>query len=273
MRRIVVAAEKGGTAKTTSTINLAAGLAARGRRVLVIDADPQANASAVLAGGETIPDELSLAAVLLQQVAVAQVIRPSVVPSVDVLPANANLAAANVLLADKIGRENRLRSALKPLNGYDVVIVDTAPSRSLLNVNALVAADEVLAPVEPSLFAMSGLVALQQAIAEVAEHLDNPRLRLLGVLLVRVAKNKVHAELELLLRQNFGALVFRTKIPAAVAVEESHCRRLPLVSYKPNSPVGLAYGALVQEVLSRESDANERDGRVGCGIVPAAEAA
>ena len=249
MRVIAWCSEKGGTGKSTSAINTAVGLAKSGLRVLLVDLDPQANASLVMLDGQP-ADPPTVASVLLGDAGCAETARQTRTPRLDVLPADSSLADANLALASLIGRESRLRAALEDgAGGYDVVVIDTPPTRSLLTVNALVAASEVLIPVEPSLFSLSGLGQLQGVIGDVRRFLSNPSLRIAGILLTRTRRDSVSRDVESHVRESFGELVFETTIPANVSVEEAHGRFQSVLDYAPKSVGARAYHALVKEII------------------------
>ena len=235
MRSIAWLSEKGGTAKTTSAINSAVGLAKLGHRVLLVDADPQANATMVLLEGR--PAEApTLAHVLIDQTDAADAIRPTRTEGLDVLPSDTLLADANVALASELGRERRLKLALEGLDaGYDFVVIDTSPQRTLINVNVLNYVGEVLCPVDPGIFALSGLGTLREAVAEVARHLDNRALRLGGLVLTRTQRDNITRDVEAQLRGTFGELVFRTTIPSTTKIGEAHARFLSVLDYAPRS--------------------------------------
>jgi chromosome partitioning protein len=249
MRSIAWLSEKGGTAKTTSAINSAVGLAKLGRRVLLVDADPQANATMVLLEGR--PAEApTLAHVLIDRADAADAIRPTRTGGLDVLPSDTLLADANVALASEPGRERRLKRALAGLDaGYDFVVIDTSPQRTLINVNVLNYVGEVLCPVDPGIFALSGLGTLREAVAEVARHLDNRALRLGGLVLTRTQRDNITRDVEAQLRGTFGGLVFRTTIPGATKIGEAHARFLSVLDYAPRSSGAQAYKALVAEII------------------------
>lgn len=250
MRSIAWLSEKGGTAKTTSAINSAVGLAKLGHRVLLVDADPQANATMVLLEGR--PAEApTLAHVLIDQTDAADAIRPTRTEGLDVLPSDTLLADANVALASELGRERRLKLALEGLDaGYDFVVIDTSPQRTLINVNVLNYVGEVLCPVDPGIFALSGLGTLREAVAEVARHLDNRALRLGGLVLTRTQRDNITRDVEAQLRGTFGELVFRTTIPSTTKIGEAHARFLSVLDYAPRSSGAQAYKALVSEIIS-----------------------
>jgi len=248
MRVLAWCSEKGGTAKTTSAINCAVALAKSGRRVLLCDLDPQANASLVLLKGKPATSP-TIGAVLLGAADAVEAIRETTTRGLDVLPAALDLADANMALTSAIGRETRLRAALADL-AYDFVVLDTPPTRSLLTVNALVAAGEVLIPVEPSLFSLAGLGALQSAIDDVRRYLDNPGLRIAGILLTRTRNDNVSRDVEGQLREAFGPTVFTATVPTSVKVEEAHGRFQSVIDYSPRSPGARAYLALATEIIN-----------------------
>jgi chromosome partitioning protein len=249
MRSIAWLSEKGGTAKTTSAINSAVGLAKLGHRVLLVDADPQANATMVLLEGR--PAEApTLAHVLIDRTDAADAIRPTRTEGLDVLPSDTPLADANVALASEPGRERRLKRALAGLDaGYDFVVIDTSPQRTLINVNVLNYVGEVLCPVDPGIFALSGLGTLREAVAEVARHLDNRALRLGGLVLTRTQRDNITRDVAAQLRGTFGGLVFRTTIPGTTKIGEAHARFLSVLDYAPRSSGAQAYKALVSEII------------------------
>ncbi|MBV8267679.1 MAG: ParA family protein [Planctomycetaceae bacterium] len=249
MRSIAWLSEKGGTAKTTSAINSAVGLAKLGHRVLLVDADPQANATMVLLEGR--PAEApTLAHVLIDQTDAAGAIRPTRTAGLDVLPSDTLLADANVALASELGRERRLKLALEGRDaGYDFVVIDTSPQRTLINVNVLNYVGEVLCPVDPGIFALSGLGTLRAAVAEVARYLDNRALRLGGLVLTRTQRDNITRDVAAQLRGTFGELVFRTTIPGTTKIGEAHARFLSVLDYAPRSSGAKAYKALVAEII------------------------
>ena len=205
MRSIGFISEKGGVAKTTTALNVAAAIGQGGRRVLVVDTDPQGNASHVLLRGEK-PRRPTLLEVLTGDADPDQAIVPTGFDGVDVLPADASLADATVVLAAEVGRERRLREALDGVGGaYDFVLVDTAPTRSILTTNVLNAVQELIVPFTPGLFGVLGLGQLQGDVAQVRRYLENKTLRIGGIVLTQVEKNNVHRELEDQLRAMFGA--------------------------------------------------------------------
>jgi chromosome partitioning protein len=270
MRSLAFVSEKGGVGKSTSALNVAACLARKGLKVLVLDTDPQANASFVLLRGEK-PRRPTLHEVLVGQADAADAIVPTVLDGVDLLPADASLADANIVLAGAVGRERRLLMAMEGAgDAYGFVLVDTAPTRSLLTANVLNFVQEVLVPIAPGLFGALGLGQLQQDVAQVRQFLDNKALRIGGIFLTMVERNNVARDLEDQLRRLFGGLVFRTKIPRSVKLEEAHSRHESILTYAPDSTGAAAYLALTEEVL--HGGAQDRIDRPG-GHPPAHSAA
>jgi chromosome partitioning protein len=250
MRSIAWLSEKGGTAKTTCAINCAVGLAKRGSCVLLADLDPQANASLVLLEGKPAGPP-TLGAVLLGEVEATEAIRPTHIPRLDILPSDVSLADASLELSNMIGRENRLRAALMPVeSAYDFLILDTSPTRSLLTINALTTVQEVLVPIEPGLFSLSGLGQLQAAVEDVRRYLDNKSLRVAGLVLTRTRRDNVSRDVEQHLRATFGELVHRATIPSNAKVEEAHGRFQSVLDYAPRSPGAKAYLELVEEIVA-----------------------
>lgn len=264
MRSIALWQAKGGTGKTTSAINVAVGLARRGNRVLAIDADPQGNLGMVLLKGEP-ADGATLAEVLLNQADALEAIRPSGVGELDILPAGAALADASLALAPEWGRERRLRVAMEPVErDYDFIIVDTSPAQSLVNVNVLNWAAEILVPVDPGLFSLSGLAKLQDDVDQVRKYLDNRGLRIGGIVLTRTQSTTLCRDVERQLRETFGPLVYRATIPTSIKIEESHSRYQAVTDYAPKSPGAKAYDALIGEILDgQRTQGRSRGGRVG----------
>jgi chromosome partitioning protein len=263
---------KGGSGKTCTALCLAVGLAQRKHRVLVVDADAQSNASmTMLDGAPATPP--TLGHVLLGQADAAEVIRPTRVDRVDILPADAQLADAAVMLADGIGREHRLRAALRAVeNRYAFVLVDSAPQLNLVSVNTLAAVREVLVPVDAGLYSVAGLGRLQETAGQVRKYLDNPGLHISGLVVTRAHHNRATRDIEGQLREAFGPLVHRVVIPHSVRVEEAVARHRTVIEFAPKSPPALAYLELVKEILDHgEQPARNPEHRRGAD--PDADAA
>lgn len=260
MRSIAFMSEKGGSGKTTSVLNTAAGLAGQGGRVLVVDVDPQSNASLVLMRGES-ARRPTVHEVLTGQAGADEAIVSTSWDRVFVLPAAPTLAEVNLSLVNELGRERRLRRALESLETpFDYVLVDTSPQRTLLNVNVLNAVDEVIVPLSPGLFSLAGLAQLQGAIEEVRSYLDNRTLRIGGLLVTMAEKTNVNRDLVEQLRTAFPGLVFTSMIPRSLKIEEAHSRFMPVLSYAPRSPGAIAYRELVEEILTNGQREEDRAG-------------
>ncbi len=251
MRTIAMVAQKGGQAKTSTVVNLAAQLGGQGRGVLVIDSDVQANATYVLLRGNA-PRRPTLSDVLTGDASAESAIVPTDFPGVELIPAEPGLADVNVALAAEPGRERRLRAAMAELTRpYDVVLVDTGPSRSLLTTNVLNFVHEVVVPISPGLFGFLGLGQLQTDMGQVRRFLENKALMLAGIVLVMVEKTRVSSDFERELRAAFGELVYSQTIPRSVKFEEAAGRMQSIFEHAPQSAGALAYKALTTEVVNR----------------------
>jgi chromosome partitioning protein len=234
-------------------------MARRGLSVLAVDCDQQANASWTLLGGASAA-EPTLAAVLMRQASVEDAIRETRISGLDLLPADESLGGVNVLLAQELGRDTRLRSAMTPVEGrYDVVILDTGPQFTTLLANALVYAREIIVPVDAGVYAALGLVSLMDTLAEVREAYGT-EAHLAGLIMGKVQRNGVARDVEAELRTRFGDRVYRTKIPLSVKVEEAHSRGLTVLEHAPKSAAAIAFDALVTEVLDYGRGTQERGG-------------
>ncbi len=259
-RIIAVSNQKGGVGKTTTTINLGAALALAGQRVLLVDLDPQGNASS----GLGLPrDEVAdgVYDVLLAGASVDDVSRVSPVPGLEVVPVTEALVGAEVELVSELGRERRLHAALDAVRErYDWVLIDCPPSLGLLTVNAFVAADSVLVPLQAEYFAMEGLSALVNTIAEVRRWL-NPGLEREGVVLTLVdGRTNLGREVEAQAREFFGDEVFATTIPRNVRLGEAPSHGLPAVVWARHCPGSRAYIELADELLLRHGLKPRRQG-------------
>jgi chromosome partitioning protein len=274
MRRIAMVCLKGGSSKSTTTTALAVGLARRGHRTIVVDCDGQANATWTLLGGGA-ADAPTLAEVLTRHASADEAIRPTAVEGLDLLPASASLGGVNVALAQELGRDTRLRSALAPLDGrYDYQLFDTGPAFSTILANVLVTTSEVIVPLDPGVYAVLGLVELEGVIAEVKEAYGNDALRIAGLLLTKVSRNNVCRDIERGLRERFGPLVYRSTIPLSSKFEEAASRGTTILAHAPKSPGAVAYEAFIEEVIAHgRARAKERGRGVTRGGVGAGDAA
>lgn len=250
MRSIAFCSIKGGSGRSTTTLNVAAGLARSGATVLVLDLDPQGNASHVLLGGApTRPP--TIAEVLLGDATAESAIVPTGWKGVSVIPSDATLADATATLTNEVGRERRLRIAMERVGGrFDYVLVDTSPTRSIVSTNVLNYVQEIVVPVTPGVFAMLGLPQLQSDVETVARYLENDAVRITGIVLTQVEKNNLHADCEKQLRDAFGPLVMATTIPSSVKVGEAHARCVSVMDYAPKSPASIAYVKLTEEIAN-----------------------
>ncbi len=248
---IALCNQKGGVGKTTTVINLGATLAEMGRRVLLVDFDPQ---GALGAGMGIHPQNLehTIYDVMITGEAKAhEIIRSTAVPGMDVMPANIDLSGAELLLVSEVGREQSLARALRPVRDeYDVILIDCQPSLGLLTVNALTAAHWVMIPVECEYFSLRGVALLQDTIRRIQER-TNPDLELLGVLPTMFDRT-LHAR-EVLGRvvEAFGDRVFHTVISRTVKFPETSVAGVPITVYAPTSAPAAAYRQLGREVLTR----------------------
>ncbi|WP_407938410.1 ParA family protein [Nocardioides scoriae] len=255
-RVISMCNQKGGVGKTTTTINLGASLAEFGRKVLLVDFDPQGSLSVGL-GLNPHQMDLTIYNLLMQRdVALEEVVVPSGVPGMDLLPSNIDLSAAEVQLVHEVAREQTLSRVLAPaLEQYDVILIDCQPSLGLLTVNALTASDGVIVPLECEYFALRGVALLKTTIDKVRERL-NPRLHVDGVLGTMYDGRTLHGrEVMERLVEAWGDTVFHTVIRRTVKFSDSTVAGEPITSYASSSPGAAAYRQLAKEVLDRCPDA------------------
>ncbi|WRZ93769.1 ParA family protein [Streptomyces sp. NBC_01007] len=249
---IAMCNQKGGVGKTTSTINLGAALAEYGRRVLLVDFDPQGALSVGL-GVNPMELDLTVYNLLMERgMAADEVLLKTAVPNMDLLPSNIDLSAAEVQLVSEVARESTLQRALKPLLAdYDYIVIDCQPSLGLLTVNALTAAHKVIVPLECEFFALRGVALLTETIEKVQERL-NPELELDGILATMYDSRTVHSR-EVLARvvEAFDDHVYHTVIGRTVRFPETTVAGEPITTYASNSVGAAAYRQLAREVLAR----------------------
>ena len=248
MPAIAIASQKGGSAKTTTAIHLGAALAARGRRVLLVDMDPQGHLAEGL-GLAALELTAEISAVLERRQGIADILHP-VRPGVDLAPSNIRLASVEAGLYTKLRREDRLKLALAPVAGaYDYVLIDCPPSLGLLTVNALSAADAVIVPMAAEYFSMLGVGLLLQTIDDMRAEI-NPTLAVRGLLPTRVARTVNAREILAHVRAELGerVRVFPCPVPETVKFREAAALGKTIFEYAPESPGAAAYRALAEEV-------------------------
>lgn len=251
-RTIAIANQKGGVGKTTTSINLAASLAASKKSVLLVDMDPQGNAT-MGSGVDKYDVEFSAYDVLLEGKPAAECIQRLPEIGVDLLPANGDVTAAEVELIDKPNRESRLRDALVPLQDrYDYILVDCPPSLNMLTLNALVAANGVIIPMQCEYYALEGLTALIETIDSVRNSV-NPGLQIEGLLRTMFdPRNNLANDVSDQLLEHFGDRVYRTIVPRNVRLAEAPSHGLPVIHYDKTSRGAVAYLSLAGEIVRRQ---------------------
>ena len=256
-RAVIIAMtnQKGGVGKTTTTINLGAALAETGRRVLLVDFDPQGSASVGLGVNPHVLEKSVYTLLMTRDTDIDDVIVGTGVDGLDLLPANIDLSAAEVQLVSEVAREQTLKRVLRPVRDrYDVIIIDCAPSLGLLTVNALTASDQVVIPLECEFFALRGVALLTDTIAKVTDRL-NPDLEILGIVGTMYDGRTLHSR-EVLERvvEAFGDTVFHTVIKRTVKFPETTVAGEPITTYASSSPGADAYRTLAKEVIARCPD-------------------
>jgi chromosome partitioning protein len=264
-RTIACANQKGGVGKTTTVVNLATSLALSGRRVLVVDLDPQGNATSGF-GVDRASLSDTLYDVILGDRDLDSVIVPTGVGGCDLAPASVSLAGAEVELASAPQRERRLGRTLAPIRDrYDEILIDCPPSLGLLTVNALTTADAVLIPTQCEYYALEGLSQLIATLNLVRDNL-NPSLEIEGVILTMFdARTNLSADVASEVRGHFGDAVFETVVPRSVRLSEAPSFGMPIARYRPDSRGAVAYAELAREVLERQA---RRESRVAGGQPP-----
>ncbi|WP_425554463.1 ParA family protein [Georgenia daeguensis] len=255
-RVIAMCNQKGGVGKTTTTINLGAALAEYGRRVLIVDFDPQGAASAGLGINAHELDRTIYNLMMEPRADVREIIEHTDVEGLDVVPANIDLSAAEVQLVSEVAREQALARVLRPvLDDYDVILIDCQPSLGLLTVNALTAAHGVLIPLEAEFFALRGVALLVESIERVQDRI-NPRLRIDGILATMVDLRTLHSrEVIDRVREAFGDKVYNTMISRTVKFPDASVATEPITTYAPTHPGAEAYRRLARELVARGDSA------------------
>jgi chromosome partitioning protein len=248
---IAIANQKGGVGKTTTAINLSAALARAGKKVLLVDLDPQANSSLTFLPHESI--ELSIYDLLTDgQTSFENIVRPTSLPTLSILPSRINLAKLESKLIGEFDAPFRLKDKIDGLvNTYDYIVIDTPPALGLITVNALVASDYVIVPIQPSYFALEGTDDLLDTVEKVKAR-PNPNLKVLGVLITLLDKRTTLArDIHEKIKQVFGEKVFETVISKSVRLEESPAYKESIFTFAPNSTGAAEYTRLCEEVMHR----------------------
>ena len=245
-RVIAFANQKGGVAKTTTTLNLGVALAEKGHSVLLVDLDPQGNLT-MSQGFNPDSIERSMFDVLVHKLPITEIVETA---EVDIAVASIDLAGAELALSSMIGRERALEKALLPVReNYDYILIDTPPSLGLLTINAFVAADGVIVPVQCEYLSLRGLVQLQNTLTMIRENL-NPTVEISGILPTMYDKRILHSrEAVEILKENFCDLVFKTRIRKTIRYAEAPVKGLSILKYDPTGEAAEAYRDLAKEVL------------------------
>jgi chromosome partitioning protein len=247
MKVIAFANQKGGVAKTTTTLNLAVAFAEKGHRVLCVDMDPQGNLT-MSQGIDPDCVEQSMYDVLVHHISIREVIRKR---EVDIACASIDLAGAEIAMSAQIGRERSLQKALKAVeDDYDFVCIDTPPSLGLLTINALTASDKVIVPVQCEYLSMRGLLQLQNTLDMIRENL-NPDVEIEGILPTLMDTRTVHAKEAIeILEENFGDRVFASRIKKTIRFAEAPVKGMSVLKYEPDGMAAQSYRELAKEVLA-----------------------
>ncbi len=253
---ISVANQKGGVGKTTTSINLATSLSAINNKILLIDADPQGNASTGI-GISYENRSPNLYDLIVNETLDLNAIKKTIVPGLDIITANTNLAASEIELAEVKNREFVLSNLLYKIEEYDYILIDCPPALGLLTINALVASSSIIIPLQSEFFALEGISSLVNSIELIKENF-NPNLTIEGIVLTMVDKrNSLSSLVEKDVRDHFGETVYKTTIPRNVRVSEAPSHGKPAILYDVNSSGSVAYIELAREILEKQGLTDE----------------
>ena len=257
MKKIIsIANQKGGVGKTTTTINLATSLAAINKKVLIIDADPQGNASTGMGLGHNNRNP-SIYEMIAEGLYLDEGVKETAVPGLNIICADTNLAAAEIELTNIEEREDVLKKILKDVNTFDYIFIDCPPALGLLTINSLVASNTALIPLQSEFFALEGLSSLISTI-DIIRNNYNKNLEIEGILLTMVDKrNSLSSLVEKDVRQHFGERVYKTTIPRNIKISEAPSHGKPALIYDTHCAGSLAYIALAKEVILNQNNKNE----------------
>ena len=249
---IAIANQKGGVGKTTTAINLAASLAVLEKKVLIIDADPQANTTSGLNFSPDNDEKRTIYEVIIGKLDIRDALIQTEIPDLQMIPSHINLVGAEIEMTNEENRESFLKERLAPIrDDYDYIIIDCSPSLGLITINALTAADSVMIPVQPEFFALEGLGKLLQTI-RLVQHKINPELTIEGFVVTMFdGRTKVHAQVVNELREHFKDLVFKTIIQRSIRLSEAPSHGKPIILYDVVSNGTSNYMNLAKEVLEK----------------------